>query len=154
MVYDCFSFSLSTEQPNDILCVTASIDPPIHNIASGSDLTFYCLISSNGVFSDIKINITHDSENGDERMLEPILDIETVTSLYYVLLSEVSKEDEGVYTCHVSLNCLQREDSVIISVIPEPETGEIGIYHKTNQCFLLMSLLLRISLLMIIKHFI
>ena len=128
MVYDCFSFSLSTEQPNDILCVTASIDPPIHNIASGSDLTFYCLISSNGVFSDITINITHDSKNGDERMLEPILDIETgTTQRYYVLLSEVSKEDEGVYTCHVSLNSLQREDSLTISVIPGPETGEYFI---------------------------
>ena len=139
MVYDCFSFSLSTEQPNDMLCVTASIDPPIHNIASGSDLTFYCRISSNGVLSDIKINITHYSENGDQRMLEPILDNTLTSRLYYVLLSEVSKEDEGVYTCHVSLNCLQREDSVIISVIPGPETGEIGIYHKTNQCFLFYS---------------
>ena len=113
--------------------VLAFIDLPENNITSGSNLTFHCRISSNGVLSDIKINITHDSENGDERMLEPILDNEgdTLTSrLYYVLLSEVSKEDEGVYTCHVSLNCLQREDSVIISVIPGPETGEIGIYNS------------------------
>ena len=134
MVYNCFSFSLSTEQPNDMLyCVTASIDTPIHNITSGSDLTFYCLISSNGGFSDIEINITHDSKNGDERMLEPILDNEgdfQTSLLYYVLLSEVSKEDEGVYTCHVSLNCLQKEDSLTISVIPGPETGEIGIYNS------------------------
>ena len=107
-----------------MLCVTASIDTPIHNITSGSDLTFYCLISSNGdLFSDIKINITHDSENGDERMLKPILDNEgstLTTRRYYVLLSEVSKEVEGVYTCHVSLNSLQKEDSLTISVIPGP----------------------------------
>ena len=107
-----------------MLCVTASIDPPIHNIASGSNLTFYCRISSNGVLlDDIKINITHDSENGDEQMLEPILDNKYGTftaKVYYVLLSEVSKEDEGVYTCHVSLNSLQKEDSLTISVIPGP----------------------------------
>ena len=109
------------------------IDLSENDITSGSDLTFYCRISSNGILSDIKINITHDSENGDERMLKPILDNEggTLTSqLYYVLLSEVSKEDEGVYTCHVSLNCLQKEDSLTISIIPEPETGKIGIYNS------------------------
>ena len=114
-----------------LYCVTASIDPPIHNITSGSDLTFYCLISSNGdLFDNIKINITHDSKNGDERMLEPKLDNEGITlttRLYYVSLSEVSKEDEGVYTCHFSLNSLQREDSLTISVIPGQETGEYFI---------------------------
>ena len=114
--------------------VTAFIGLPENNITSGSDLTFYCRICTSGGFDNIEINITHYKENGTKLMLEPINSTSTSDSkLYFVLSNEVSKEDEGVYTCHVSLNSLQREDSVIISVIPEPETGEIGIYHKTNQ---------------------
>ena len=101
-----------------------------NNITSGSNLTFYCRICTNGGFDNIEINITHYKENGTKLMLEPIRKNSTSTStsdsyeLYFVLLNEVSEEDEGVYTCHVSLNSLQREDSVTISVIPESKAGQ------------------------------
>ena len=110
------------------MSVTAAfIDLPENNITSGSNLTFHCRICTSGGFENIEINITHYKENGTKLMLEPKNSTSTSDSykLYFVLLNEVSEEDEGVYTCHVSLNSLQREDSVTISVIPEPKAGEV-----------------------------